>query len=276
MLTNLAEIISEEGNENLLSEIILPLYQVEPTKTIIVDQLKSSLNSDLVDFSGLLTYSDWESDLGYLSDMLITLNSLKIGNETFLSIALDGNVDNVVESLTQEHVEDVLKPILYAKSTSALKDKLFISLKNQIDDVSGANCTLSTQSVTLKKGDAENQVEEICQVVKKLIEVNEALDEGYTIKTIDKTLLGNLLNTMKINAYRKEILAKTENGIFNNAFVNLMTKLKIEYSKEVQYLESQPDLLAELGVDSLAEENYYKINYNTLLSKLAEAESVLQ
>lgn len=270
-ISSLADIISQTGKNDLLSKIILPLYQVEPTKTLIVEQLTSGLQNDLIKFSTLTNYSEWDIDLDYISDILITLNSLKAGQTSYLSMVLDGNLDGVVDNLSEENVDNVLKPILYAKSTDEIREMLFTSIKSKLDEVSGANVSLTPSAVTLKEDSVENQADEICEVMEKLIAVNKAFDNGATIKTIDKTILGNLLNTMKINAYRKEISAKTETGIFNNAFVNLMTKLKSEYSKEVEYLEKSPEM-AELGVDSLAEENYYKINYNLLLSKLAQAE----
>lgn len=273
-ISSLADIISQNGKENLLSEIILPLYQVEPTKSIIVDQLTSGLQNDLIDFATLTNYAEWDSDLDYISDILITLNSLKSGQTSYLSLILDGDFDGVVDSLSQENVDNVLNPILYAKSTNGIREMLFTSIGDKIQEVSGINTTLSASGVTLNETSTENQGEEICEVVKKLIIVSNQIGQGATIKTVDKVSLGNLLNTMKNNAYRKEISAKTEDGIFKNAFVNLMTKLKSEYSEEVQFIENSEELLDELGVDSLAEENYYKINYNLLLNKLAEAENI--
>ena len=273
-ISSLADIISQNGKENLLSEIILPLYQVEPTKSIIVDQLTSGLQNDLIDFATLTNYAEWDSDLDYISDILITLNSLKSGQKSYLSLILDGDFDGVVDSLSQENVDNVLNPILYAKSTNGIREMLFTSIGDKIQEVSGINTTLSVSGVTLNETSTENQGEEICEVVKKLIVVSNQIGQGATIKTVDKVSLGNLLNTMKNNAYRKEISAKTEDGIFKNAFVNLMTKLKSEYSEEVQFIENSEELLDELGVDSLAEENYYKINYNLLLNKLAEVENI--
>lgn len=274
MLEKLAEIISVEGNENLLKDIILPLYQVEPTKSIIINELTNSLQSDLVSFSKLESYEDWESDLGYLSSMLITLNGMTDGTNSYLSMALNGNLDGIVDNLTEINVENVLKPILYAKSTIGIKNELFASIKSQLDNASGANSTISLEGVTLVEGAEEDQVNEICEIVKKLIAVDKALNDGGTLKTVDKTILGTLLNTMKANAYRVELLLKTEQGVFKNAFVDLVNKFKSEYQTEVEYIETQPDILAELGVDSLAEENYSKINFVQLLNKIAEAESL--
>lgn len=271
-MTKIAELIEKDENHDLLSEIIIPLYQVEPTKSIIVENLTTNLQSDLVDFSVLANLDDWSEDLTYLSDMLLTLNSLNAGEDTLLALALEGNVDSIIDNLKEEDVEKVLKSILYAKTTAETREKIFTNIKSRIDDVTGLSCTLS--SVTLNSNSAEDQAKEICNALNKLIAVNDAFDEGATITTIDKQVLGELLNTMKENAYRVEIYGKTETGIFNNAFVNLMTKLKTEYQTEISYIEESETILAELKVDSLGEENYSKINYLLLLAKIEEIKNM--
>ena len=275
MMIKLATILSKEGNDDLLSRIILPLYQVEPTKTIIIEELTDNLQSDLVDFSSLSSYDAWDQDLAYLSDMLITLNSIESGDETLLTMALDEDFDGLIDSLNEDNIESVLYPILYAKSTKNLREDLFETIKQQLDNASGANSTLSLTGVTLAEGATEDQAKEICKVVSKLIAVNKALNDGETIKTIDKTILGNLLNTMKTNAYRTQLLGKTETGVFNVAFVDLVNKLKTDYQTEVDFIESQPEIMEELGVESLDENNYPNIDFVNLLAKIAEVEGLI-
>lgn len=272
-ISNLASILSEEGNEGLLSDIILPLYQVEPTKTMIIDKLSNSLQSDFIDFSKLSTYEEWESDLEYLSDMLVIMNDLSDGTNSFLSLALDGKIDEIIDNLTEAQVDSVLKPVLYAKSTTSVKEQIFTNIKSQIDSATGGDCSLSISGVTMKEGDALDQVSEICETLKHLLKVDKALDGGATLKTVDKLTLGNLLNTMRDNAYREELLNKQEVGVFKNAFISLVNKFKSEYQTEVNYIQTQPQILAELGVENLNEENYKNINYIQLLNKIAEFEN---
>lgn len=272
-ITNLANIISTEGKKTLLSDVILPLYQVEPTKSLIIDNLTQNLESNLLNFANLTTYQEWKKDLNYISNMLITLNEYKIGEDSYLTLALNDNIDAIMDDLTSEKVNSTFLPILYAKSTTAIKDKLFANIKSQIDNFTGLNATLSIAGVTFIEDSSENQAREVCEVVKKLISVNSAIDSGETIKTMDKTILGELLNIMKLNSYRTTLDEKTEEGIFKDAFIKIMTKFKSEYQTEVEYIEANPDILSELGVDSLGEENYPYIDYALLLEKIAEAES---
>ena len=271
-IIKIAEIISVDGNEDLLSDIILPLYQVEPTKSLIINSLTNSLQGDLINFASLTNYEEWKKDLGYLSSMLITLNDLSNGTNSYLSLALDGNIDAVINSLSEKNVENVIKPVLYAKSTTAVKDKIFASLKSQMESFIGSSITLSS-SVTLIEGLNEDQVLEICEIIKHLIDVDKAFDDGATFKTVDKSILGTLLNTMKINAYRVELSQKEEEGLFKNAFISIVDKFKSEYQKEVEYIQTQPQILAELGIENLNEENYKNINYVQLLNKISLLEN---
>lgn len=267
-IQRLANIISMEGNENLLSDIILPLYQVEPTKTLIIDELSSSLQSQLVDFASLSTYEDWKKDLKYISSMITVLNGLSNDSSSLLTLALNGDMNSVLETMTEENVEEVLKPILYAKSTSGIREKLFASIKTQLDDASGADSVISLQNVTFAEDNEEDQADEVIEIVKKLIDVDNAIEEGESLKTMNKLTLGSLLNTMRDNAYRKELAEKQQEGVFASAFVDLVDAFKQQYEEEIEYIETEPSILDELGVNNLSQENYKNINYIQLLNKI--------
>lgn len=275
-MTSLAEVVSIDGNEKLLSEIILPLYQVEPTKTLIVNQLTSGLNSSLIDFSQLSNYEEWKTDLDYISTILKTLNSKKAtveGNEkTYLQLVLEGKFADVVDNLKSNEIDAVIKPVFYAKSTSAVRASILSTIESDLKTITGDNSlTLSATGVTFEKDAFEDQTQEVCNVLKEIL----PLKEGFAdIQTIDKEALGKMLNTMKGNAYRVELTESqeekfTEAGIFKGSLISLMAKLKVEYATEVALLESQPDMLeSELGVRSLAEENYVRIDFSLLMALL--------
>ena len=74
IIKTIANLVSAEGKQDLLADIFLPLIQVEPTKTLIGEELVSAVQSDLIDLSGIQGYDMWKSELGYVSDILIILN----------------------------------------------------------------------------------------------------------------------------------------------------------------------------------------------------------
>ena len=272
-LISLAEIISKEGNETLLSDIILPLYQVEPTKSLIISKVSSGLASDLIDLSSLNEYQDWKNDLGYISNLLITLNNNKVGDETYLSLALNDKFDSIIDNLTEAQVDQIIKPAFYAKSTGGIKKKIAYKIKTDLTLFTfDTSLQFSITGATFVEGAEEDQTQEFCDVLKKLLPLKSAyLTALGDLKKVDKTLLGNMMTSMQANAYRTELNSKTEDGIFKSAFVSLMTKFKSSYQTEITALESAPDTLEEnLGIRNFNEENYSKIDFGKLMTLLAQ------
>lgn len=254
MMTNLASLLSIEGNDDLLSKILLPLQQIEPIKSIINENL-SSLSNDIVDFSNLTTYQDWKDDYKYITEMIISLNEKSVDNQTYLEIALSGDIDKLLNNLTDEDVDVILKPILYAKSTNVFKQNLINNVKEVLDNLtSPAMSNIDISSITLKEGEKEDQTQEICNVFKNFIKLNKIYQDGNTLKDLDKTVLANLFTSMQQNAYRTENSEEglQEIGLFNGAFINLMSKLKNTYADAIEFIESQE------GYENYFDENNYK------------------
>ncbi len=254
MMTNLASLLSIEGNDDLLSKILLPLQQIEPIKSIINENL-SSLSNDIVDFSNLTTYQDWKDDYKYITEMIISLNEKSVDNQTYLEIALSGDIDNLLNNLTDEDVDVILKPILYAKSTNVFKQNLINNVKEVLDNLtSPAMSNIDISSITLKEGEKEDQTQEICNVFKNFIKLNKIYQDGNTLKDLDKTVLASLFTSMQQNAYRTENSEEglQEIGLFNGAFINLMSKLKNTYADAIEFIESQE------GYENYFDENNYK------------------
>lgn len=254
MMTNLASLLSIEGNDDLLSKILLPLQQIEPIKSIINENL-SSLSNDIVDFSNLTTYQDWKDDYKYITEMIISLNEKSVDNQTYLEIALSGDIDKLLNNLTDEDVDVILKPILYAKSTNVFKQNLINNVKEILDNLtSPAMSNIDISSITLKEGEKEDQTQEICNVFKNFIKLNKIYQDGNTLKDLDKTVLANLFTSMQQNAYRTENSEEglQEIGLFNGAFINLMSKLKNTYADAIEFIESQE------GYENYFDENNYK------------------
>lgn len=275
IVSGLASLISVEGNENLLNEIILPLEQVEPTKSIINDLL-NSVSNDVIDFSVLTTegttYEDWSSELSYISELLIELNSEKVESEdkTYLQLALEGNFEVVIDNISEENIDLILKPILYAKTTSSLRNELVNSIKTVLDSlVSPSSVTINLNNVILDEENEEDQAQEICNVFKAFINLNKVYN-AEDIKDVDKTLLSTLLTIMQQNAYRSTLSGKTDDGLFKNSFENLMNTIKLEYSDAVAYIETLPEY-----ENYLDETNYPYIDFADLFAKIQEYEDIV-
>ena len=267
IIKSLAEKIMPETKKNLLSEILLPLYQVELTKEKIFDEKLSIISTELIDFSLLENYQDWKNDLKYISQAIRNLNQINmtIGgvNKTYLEVLLDGNQEAVLDDVTEANVEKVLKPILYAKSTKLAKKELINSVKAVLDEItSPASSTINIEAVTLTEGAAEDQTQEICNVFKKFISIKQSYSSGDSINDIDSEKLGLLLDVMQKNAYRTVLSSKTEEGLFKGAFINLVNTFKLENPTAVTYIESQK------GVGYMSQANYPYIDFIEIMQMI--------
>lgn len=265
-----SEIVGEvagkvSANRTLLEEIILPLYQLDFTRDIIVDNLTSVVDSDVMDLSLLNSYDAWKSELPYISEILINLNSYTaVDGQTYLELALNGNVASIIDSLSGDQVAGVLKPVLYASTTSSLKQNIANEIEEVINGLTpNSQTTIDFTAVTLKEGDVEDQADEICDVFEGFISINNVYQSGMEISEIDKVELGNFMDTLQKNAYRTEIQGKSEEGVFKEAFINLTNAIKEAYSTQIEASEELTELFSD-------PDNYIKINFAYVFSLLED------
>lgn len=267
MMSSLANVLSQEGNENLLSEVILPLTQVEPTKTLIVDEMIKTIQNDIVDFSTLNTYEDWQGDLNYISNLLVTLNTLSYEGTSYLEYALKGEIDTILNNVSAEELPQVIKPVLYAKSTSNLKTSIFDSLVEIANSLTGGVNTIDLSAITLVERNSEDQADEICEVFASFVAINESYT-SESLRDIDKTLLGEFLANMQQNAYRVTLAGKSEEGVFKGIFDNFLQSLKDEYAEEIA-----KDTSGRVN-EILDETNYPNIDFTELFELLSQLEQL--
>ena len=265
-----SEIVGEvagkvSANRTLLEEIILPLYQLDFTRDIIVDNLTSVVDSDVMDLSLLNSYDAWKSELPYISEILINLNSYTAADgQTYLELALNGNVASIIDSLSGDQVAGVLKPVLYASTTSSLKQNIANEIEEVINGLTpNSQTTIDFTAVTLKEGDVEDQADEICDVFEGFISINNVYQSGMKISEIDKVELGNFMDILQKNAYRTEIQGKSEEGVFKEAFINLTNAIKEAYSTQIEASEELTELFSD-------PDNYIKINFAYVFSLLED------
>lgn len=284
IISYIAQKLSVEGNEDMLSDILLPLIQIDKTESSIVDIFSGN---GLIDFGELTTYEEWDSDLEYISEMLIALHNTQIGHSlghtTALSLVLEGNMEELIDGLPTNSVEAIFKPLFWAKSTTALKSTIVETMKGEIETIveAGANpITMSVDGITFAEGAEEDQTLEFVDIIKDLIQIAKDYDPATGIQGIDTQLLGGMLDKMKVNANRTEN-GKTEEGIFggeNGAFVRICDYAKEQYQQDLEDLElvlNHADLLAlseqdktnfQSYRDNMQAETYENINFTQMLA----------
>ncbi len=261
-VVSLGEIVSKENNATLLADIVMPLYQIDFTRDIIVDTLTSELGTEYINLGVLNGYDEWNSDLALISNMLITLSSSTVNDTTFLELAVNNKFDKVLSSLTSTTVEGVVKPILTAKATEPLRVKLFDGLKAELDKYTNVETTISLNGVSFTGEDSQTQ--EVIDVLEAFVEINK-INIG-SIANAKHESVAALFEVMQLNAYRTvKLEGKEAEGILADAFVNLVNAYKDAYSDVVDYIEENEELCEELGVSSLAPENYVRIDFAQLI-----------
>ena len=268
VIVSLAELVSKEGNEKLLGNIVLPLYQIDFTNTLIVEQITEAVSGNFIDLTLLENYEDWKNDLNDISNLLINLNTLKLDKMSYLDILLGGSYKIVFNNIKDAEVDKIILPILTAKSTYLLKKEIFESLKEEIEKYTAQAVVLTTENVSFTGN--ESQANEVVEIFKKFVFVNRTLREGQALKDADHKLVAELFETMKINAYRTEG-ELTEEGMFKDVYVKLVNSLKASYANEIAAIEANSAALEKLGVENLNEENYNKLSITKLLELLDEA-----
>lgn len=280
-IKSIAQILSVKDGENyvnkrLLNKIILPLNQVEPTKSLIMGNLTSSFGTSLVDLSGLDSYEEWDKDLDYISSLLIVLNSTNMPDSTttYLDKIIDNKVEDVFDNLTTEQIDGIVKPILYAKSTTSLKTDIMNNIASEFNALTGESDTIDLTNVTLIEGDDDDQADEICNILKALISLRS--ETGTTIKDMDEEKVESLLTSLQANGYRKvQNTSLTSEGAFKSIFGSVMVKFKSELADynivcKAKYGMTTVEKLEDMcGEDNyLQDTNYGNINFVTVFEKI--------
>ena len=265
IIKTIADLVSAEGNHDLLANIFLPLIQVEPTKTLIGEELVSAVQSDLIDLSGIQGYDMWKSELGYVSDILTILNKTDEGGTSYLDYAISGNADLLLQNLGENiSIKEILTPVLRAKSTAGIKQALIDAIGDVLNALAGTQIKLSLEGISFVEGDSEDQTDEICLIFEDLLSVYKQYSSSsgdFTFSDIDKTTLGSLLDRIKENAYRVEIDGNTKEGLFKPLFDELYK----------QFLDEFPD-----AKTIIKDKPVYEISFSDLMKVLAEIENAAE
>lgn len=265
IIKTIANLVSAEGKHDLLADIFLPLIQVEPTKTLIGEELVSAVQSDLIDLSGIQGYDMWKSELGYVSDILIILNKADESGTSYLDYAISGNADLLLQNLGDNiTITDILTPVLRANSTSGIKQTLFDTIEEVLNELANTQIDLRIEGISFEEDSSEDQTSEICLIFEDLLSVYKQYSSTsgeFTFKDIDKNILGSLLDRIKENAYREELASKKTQGLFRPMFEELYKQLLTEFSSAESIIKDK---------------HVYEISFTELMKALSEIENATE
>lgn len=242
---------SAEGREysTILSDIILPIYKISALHDLVFDELiNQSSTTGIIDLSLLdapgfdtdfeACYSNWENDLPLISQILFELNDRYFDDnqtQTMLEYLLSGgDINEVLKKLDDEAVDLIVPPIMQAISMEPLRNKISSTILDSLADVLDPSVpvSLNLNGCTFDPANSEDQTSEITQIVKKVIAILKSNTEIANFKELNQNLLGELLETIKLNAYRVELSNNSlkEKGAFRSVFKALILQAENEFN----------------------------------------------
>ena len=268
LLTSIAQKLASDSNaatgySKILENIVLPLYRVDGLRTKVFDKIKEGASgSDFINFNALdkkdssgnlifdQSYSNWKNDIENLTAILVEFYNTKVGpvgsqKNLIEKIITDGaDFSETIKELSSGSLEKIIMPIMYTLSTRDILQDALSEIASNLDTILGTSgTTLNLASVTLKKGEKEDQASEICSIITTIIDLFGA-EGAESMENIDYAKLGRLLDVIKENACRIPLSPtenkKTELGLFTTLFDNLYNKLLATYPKAEDIIGDKP------------------------------------
>ena len=241
-----SEMITVDGEttySTMLEDTLLPIYKVSALKNLVFDQIISaSAGTGVIDFSLLevendfeQSYANWQADLPLISQIISEFESRKFDeSQTMLDYLLaGGDINEVIKLLDDEAVEDIVPAIMQAKSTQPLKDELSTVIVDVMQDVTGqTGLSLPLSSATFNSSSAEDQTDEFTTIVKNFVSIYKNTQDLTSLENIDATMLGDLIESVKQNAYRQQLYGKKEQGVMKSIFDALILAAEQQFSFE--------------------------------------------
>lgn len=275
---------------NMLTNVITKFYKVEGFRNSFFTKITDILtNVRFLDLSKLdvyngtgegrtldfeKSYANWEYDINKISQVIIESFNTKIGEGTNQRSVLTALITNhesfqdVVKLIENNKLDNFVVPVLYAKSMKTLVNNMMTLIAKNVNSVTGKTTTLDISSVTTTEGASEDQVGELTQIIKTLVGIMPK--EGTIVfpdpndSTVEANVtyeqVGIVLDAIKLNAFRVELTASSENkkeetGLFNTMFMDLFEYIKTEY----------PESIALMGT-----KNPWEIKFTELLKTVQE------
>lgn len=248
VFTTFADAVTKDNKK--LNKILIPLLEVEPTKTLMKDML-ADVGGSLINFSALSSTAEYERDLTYITNILIEMVKTNGAGETYLNLLLNGSFKDMLKSIDEQFVEQLVPNILYAKSTEKLREELFTIYGEVYCDLVEDIYTFDYTTVSFNENSAENQAMEITAVFKEFIAFYPTFKEGDTVLDLDMIGLGKFMDRIKENAYRTTLAGKSDTGLFYNSFGALVQKVATEF-----------------GIQDKIDSDYSKMNFEELFTQL--------
>lgn len=263
-------------NENLLNEMLLPLYQIRKTTEkpnkldlkekvfdVVVDMLAD--NVTILNFAGVKaedSLTTWKSELGYIGETINILNadSTALGKTYYEYVKTTGyNLETLLDAMLDEDaLANVLDKVFTAKVFANLKTDVFDTLDTKIGDFTGEKPTTDLTNLASTKA----------ATIQTIVDL---LEETRGVSTFDGkdslVKVGEILDLLKTNANLAE-----GNGVFKAIFENVVwyatndtTINETIYNGKTSTNANAEDVKAYFNTSG---DGYYSISYTNKMTDL--------
>ena len=267
-----------------LANILLPLYRIDIARDKLLPIIKDAANeTNIINLDALevgegstynfdASFENWKHDMEMLTRVIVEVYATTITEDgeavSVLEKVLDGaDFADLLKKLNTDTLELLINPVLYAKSTGGIVDKIFNLIEENVNNILENDITLEYSTITLKEGDKNDQANEISTIIKSVI--NLLKDSDFeSMDTIDKEQLGVILDAFKENAYRVDIdnanesiatdQKRTENGVFNGLFNELYNEMLDKFGNASELVGTKQP---------------YEINFTNLMKAVSRLEN---
>ena len=253
-----------------LGKILLPLLQVEPTKSLLQDNVLASVDNEYISFKNIEGYQEWKAELGYFTDIIVALSNQSSTEKTYVDLLFEEDgINKILTSINSQHLTELLKPAFWASSTDGLKKTLIETMNSLFKQIAPDMPNLTWDDNTFVAESSEDQTEEICLIFSDLLGFyNDYLElgEDFSFASIDKVQLGVLLNHIKANAYRVQLsegtqTQKQKEGLFNGVFNALWEALCAKF---------------DVAQRIVGQKKPWQIDFESLMNAAVELQSALE
>ena len=264
-------------NENLLNEMLLPLYQIRKTadkpnkldlKEKVFDSVVDMLanNVSILNFAGVKAEDSlltWKSEFGYIAETINLLNtdSVELG-KTYYEYVKETSYDleTLLDAMLDEDtLRGVLDKVFTAKVFANLKTDVFDTIDTKIGEFTGEKPTTDLTNLSTTKA---GTIDTIVGLLEKTDGVSSFNGKENLVK------IGEILDLLKTNANLAE-----GNGVFKAIFENVVwyatNDARINntiYNGKTSANENAADVKAYLNAADGAE--YFDINYRNKMTEL--------
>lgn len=215
-----------ETNDRFLEDTILPVVQISYLNKEL-NKVTAKANSTILDFTKLQTYEDWVRDLDNVKDTLKSLNKGDIEGKTYLETILDGeSIENVLQTITDEELEDVMTPVLRSDLMGPVRNNMLNMISDKVSTFTGTQVEIASDGYYDEALGKNDQTEEVVEALKLIVDL-------YNEDSIDTNLVlaGELMAALQANAYRTELDAEcTEAGVLTSTFNAMYTYLTTTFT----------------------------------------------